>query len=110
MSSSEDETVVQTFLSSVKRNNLHPIEADVTDLINAGFIIKDDPTSSSAMKDALLVDLQAKQAALEEAKAAVKALTAVKEAVKLSLEGKMALDPLQDIHQQAQKLIDTHVS
>ena len=110
MSSSEDETVVQTFINNVKRNTVQPIEVDVTDLINAGFINKDDPTSASAMKDTLMMNLNTKQKALQDATNSVNFLISVKEAIKLSSLGSLTLDPVQEPHQRAKALIAQHVS
>ena len=110
MSSSEDETVVQTFINNVKKNEVQPIEVDVTDLINAGFINKENPTSATAMKDALLVNLQAKQKALQDATNSVAMLSSVLEAIQLSSQGSLTLDPIQEPHRQASQIIDKHVS
>ena len=111
MSSSEDETeVVQTFINNAKKNAVQPLEVDVTDLINAGFINKDNPTSTTAMKEALLVNLKSKQKALEDATASVDMLNAVKEAIVLSSKGSLVLDPVQEPHKQASQIIEKYVS
>jgi len=111
MSSSEDETeVVQTFINNAKKNSVQPLEVDVTDLINAGFINKDNPTSTTAMKDALLVNLKSKQKALEDATGSVNMLNSVKEAILLSSQGSLVLDLVQEPHKQASQIIDKHVS
>ncbi len=110
MSSSEDETVVQTFINNAKKSALNPIETDVTDLVNGGYIKKDDPTSASAMKSALLTSLSTKQSAMADAVEAAKKLTAVLEAVNLVNQGALTLDPVQEVHREAQKLITDYVS
>ena len=110
MSSSEDEAVVQTFINNVKKNAVQPIETDVTDLINAGFINKDNPTGTTAMKDSLLVNLQSKQKALQDATNSVSMLNSVLEAIQLSSQGSLVLDPVQEPHKQAAKIIEQHVS
>ena len=110
MSSSEDETVVQTFINNVKKNTVQPVEIDVTDLINAGFINKDNPTSTSAMKDALLVNLQSKQKALQDSTTSVTMLQSVLEAIQLVSQGALTLDKVQEPHIQAAQIIEKHVS
>ena len=110
MSSSEEETVVQTFINNAKKNYLNPIETDVTDLVNSGFIKKDDEAQSSSMKDALMVTLQEKQRKLKEAIETTKVVTAVLDAIKMAEEGTLVLDPIQTIHQKAKLLMDEHVS
>lgn len=111
MSSSEDDTeVVQTFINNAKKNSVQPLEVDVTDLINAGFINKDNPTSTTAMKEALLVNLKSKQKALEDAESSVDMLNSVKEAIVLSSKGSLALDLVQEPHKQASQIIEKYVS
>lgn len=110
MSSSEEDTVVQSFINNVKKNTVQPIEIDVTDLINAGFINKDNPTSTSAMKEALLVNLSAKQKALQDATASVSMLSEVLQAIQLSSKGSLVLDMVQEPHKQAKQIMDAHVS
>ena len=111
MSSSEDDTeVVQTFINNAKKNSVQPLEVDVTDLINAGFINKDNPTSTTAMKEALLVNLKSKQKALEDAESSVDMLNSVKEAIVLSSKGSLVLDLVQEPHKQASQIIEKYVS
>ena len=110
MSSSDEEiNVVQSFINA-KKNALNPIETDVTDLVNAGFLKKDDPAQASSMKDALMVSLQEKQRKLNEANETTKMCAAVLEAIRLSEDGTLVLDPIQTVHQKAKLIIDEHVS
>ena len=66
MSSDSDEEYATT--RYVNKKVRTTIEVDVTDLVTAGMIAKDNPASSSALEDSLSVDLDKAAKVLRAAK------------------------------------------
>ena len=64
-SESDDDYHVTRYVNKKVRSNL---EVEVSDLVTAGFIAKDNPTSSSALEDSLNIDLDQAAKKLRAAK------------------------------------------
>ena len=64
-SESDDDYHANRYVNRKVRSNL---EVEVSDLVAAGFIAKDNPTSSSALEDSLNIDLDAASNKLRTAK------------------------------------------
>ena len=65
-SDSEEEYAATRYINKKVRTT---IEVEITDLVTAGFVTKDNPASSSALEDSLTMDLDNASAKLKEAKA-----------------------------------------
>ena len=64
-SESEDEFMIPRYVNKKVRKD---IEVEVSDLVAAGYIQKDNPASSSALEDSLQIDLDNASAKLKAAK------------------------------------------
>ena len=65
-SDSEEEYAATRYINKKVRTT---IEVEITDLVTAGYVTKDNPASSSALEDSLAMDLDNASLKLREAKA-----------------------------------------
>ena len=65
-SDSDDEYATTRYVNKKVRST---IEVEITDLVTAGFVVKDNPASSSVLEDSLALDLDQAAKKLGDAKA-----------------------------------------
>ena len=85
-SESEEEYAATRYVNKKVRTT---IEVEITDLVTAGYVVKDNPASTSALEDSLAIDLDQAAKKLLEAKEKQDKLQAYMDIAKDVKEGKL---------------------
>ena len=89
MSSDSDEEYTTT--RYVNKKVRTTIEVEITDLVSAGFVTKDNPASASALEDSLAMDLEKAAKKLQEAREKQTELQTYKDIAIAVKEGKRTI-------------------
>lgn len=106
-SESDDEYNAPRYVNRKVRST---VEVEVSDLVAAGFIVKDNPASSSALEDSLTIDLDHASNKLRAAKEKQDNLQNYLDIARAVKAGTIKLDHNLDDHQAVEEMINTAVS